>query len=297
MPGFNVEAFRTFVSSDLDALAVAVDKEAPEQVAEVVRIAYSVALDLVGQGLLGGEARLPWVGQAWRLAPLCARLVASAPQDILATLTNAAVTLGSTPGVRPAQWLDLMQSAVPLCEDLKMLRLAGAVCAWRSGMVQLREAAMDALEGLPEGLARLCLAAPVDIPWDHLASGLRSSRWAAEFMASDVAPGWELGGFTGFGGLFSEPPTIRTLPDGFVARSNERYFLITADVFGAAAVPSTAAMFESAQPRTTALPADAMGAHATRLGVPADGLFAVAIGDTVLIGSPWSHRLAVEPLG
>src|SRR5690242_17770626 len=91
MPGFNVEAFRTFVSSDLDALAVAVDKVAPEQVAEVVRIAYSVALDLVGQGLLGGEARLPWVGQAWRLAPLCARLVASAPQDILATLTNAAV--------------------------------------------------------------------------------------------------------------------------------------------------------------------------------------------------------------
>lgn len=297
MPGFNIEAFQGFVTSDLDTLAAAVEKMAPERVTDVVRIAFTLGLDLVGQGLLGSDARLPWVGQAWRIAPLSAKLVASAPQDVLATLTNAAVTLGSTPGVRPEQWLDLMQSAAPLCADLNTLRCAGAVCAWRSGMVQLRDAALNVMEGLHEQLARLCLAVPLDAPWDRVKSGLRSSRWIAEFEVPNTAAGWTLGGFTGFGGPFSEPPEIRRRENHFVARSRERHFLVFADAFGAAAVPSTAVMFESAQSRAASLSAADLDARAVQLGVPAEGLLAVATDDTVLVASRWSHHLLIGPLG
>ncbi len=296
MPGFDVEAFRGFVAGELDVVATAVEAAMPERVGDAVQVAWDLGIDLVGQALFGAGARLPWVGQAWRtLVPGLGARIAAEPFAVLAALTNAAVRLGGSPGVRMDQWLALMQAAGPECDSVDTLRLAGAVCGWRAGMVPLRAAALDALMRLPPTLARHCLGAPAPLAPAAIADALRADRWSPRVAGDAAAAGWVLGGFSGFGGPFALPPQLRATAAGFVAQCGERHFLVQADAFGAAVVASTRAEFDAAAATTEPLPGMRAVALAARLGIPEDGLRVVANGDSLAVASPWSHRLHVGP--
>lgn len=293
-PGFDVDALRDFIATELDALAAAVARVEPDRVGEAVQVAYDVGIELVGQRLLGPQARSPWVHRTWQaIVPAAASLVALAPRDILGALSNAAVQLGTTPGARPAQWIELLASAAPQCTNLEMLRSAGAVCAWRAGMVQLRDAALAAGERLPSRLAMACLgldpAADRETMWSHL----RAGRWSV--LGDAKAAGHVLGGFTGFGGMFAEPPAIRVDASGFVTRAGGRAYSLDADAFGAAALSASVERFEMAHEAPFALNRAAREALAARLQVPEEDLVAMAHGQSLIVGSPWSHRVFVGP--
>lgn len=294
-PGFDVDALRDFIATELDAVAVAVARVEPDRVGDAVQVAYEIGIELVGQRLLGQQARSPWVRRAWRaIAPVAAPLVARAPRDTLGALSNAAIQLGTTPGARTAQWVELLAGAAPHCTDVETLRRAGAVCAWRAGMVQLRDAAMAAGEHLPTRLAMACLGLDADRPGEAIWSRLRASRWSAPDEAR--APGHVLGGFTGFGGTFPEPPVIRADAIGFIARAGARIYALDADAFGAAALSAGVERFEAAPQAAASLDRSARTALAARLQVPDEDLVAVAHGQSLVVASPWSYRVFVGPL-
>lgn len=294
-PGFDVDALRNFIATELDTVAVAVASVEPERVGEAVQTAYAIGIELVGQRLLGPQARLPWVRRAWQaIVPAAATLAARAPQDTLAALSNAAIQLGTTPGVRTAQWIELLAGAVSRCTDVEMFRRAGAVCAWRAGMVQLRDAALAAGEQLPAPLAMSCLGLGADKPSEEIWPWLRAGRWSTPDRAQ--APGHVLGGFTGFGGTFPEPPVIRADATGFIARAGARVYALDADAFGAAALRAGGERFQAARQATTALDRTARETLASRLQVPEEDLVAVAHGQSLVAASPWSHRVFVGPL-
>lgn len=294
-PGFDVDALRDFIATELDAVAVAVARVEPDSVGEAVQVAYEIGIELVGQRLLGPQARSPWVRRAWQaIVPAAAPLAARAPRDTLGALSNATVQLGTTPGVRTSQWIELLAGAAPQCTEVEMLRHAGAVCAWRAGMVQLRDAALAAGEQLPTRLAMACLGLDADQPDEAIWSRLRASRWSAPDDAR--APGHVIGGFTGFGGTFPEPPDIRVDATGFIAQAGARVYALDADACGAVALSASVERFEAARQVPASLDRAARETLATRLQVPAEDLVAVSHGQSLVAASPWSHRVFVGPL-
>lgn len=293
-PGFDVEALRGFVAGELDVLAQAVATVDPDRLGEAVQVGYEVGIELVGQRLLGPDARLPWVRRGWlSLVPRLPRLVALAPRDTLAALCNAAVQLATTPGVRMEQWIERLAAAAPACDSVGRLRQAGAVCAWRAGLVQMRQGALDAAAQLPPELVRACLDLAEGTDTHAALAGLRADRW---FDVGAVQPaGCVLGGFTGFGGPFASPPQVRADASGFVLGAGDRAFAVDADLYGGAVLPATAARFDAARPAALALSRETREALAARLSVPDDDLLGAVHGPSLLVASPWSHRVLVVP--
>ena len=293
-PGFDVDALRDFIAIELEAVAAAVMAADPDRIGDAVQAAYDIGIELVGQRLLGPQARSPWVRRTWQtIVPVAAPLLARWPRDTLGALSNAAIQLAATPGVRPAQWLERLAVAAPACTDVDMLRRAGAICAWRAGMVALREAALSTGEGLPTSLARTCLGLEPATHDEAIWTSLRADRWFLPDKAS--APGHVLGGFSGFGGTFAEPPAVRADAGGFVARAGDRAYALGADAFGAAMLSAGVERFEAARQAPERLGRDAREALAARLQVPEDGLVAVAHGPSIAVASPWSHRIFLGP--
>ncbi|MFS2217338.1 hypothetical protein ACCD08_22770 [Telluria sp. Tellsp104] len=116
---------------------------------------------------------------------------------------------------------------------------------------------------------------------------------AVAHAAVDVTAGREVGGFTGFGGAFAEPPEVRAGADGFVVRAGERCHLLLADAYGAVLLAATPDEFDRAAP------GGAVQVDARRIApdLPADGLAVCASGPTLALTSPYTHAIRVLPRG
>lgn len=299
-PGFDTAAFSAFASDTLDAVCVAVQAVDPLATGAAVEAAFEIGLTLVGQGLAGPKARLPWVDRAWKqLAASIARLIAQAPTETLGTVTNAVVRLSSVRGVRVEEWIDTMRALAGRCAVLDELRALGALCAWRAGMAHLREPALAQADRLDPALASAALGAP-DVPWASLRERLAADRWWNPSIGAVDAQGQTLGGFSGMDGPFAVPPAIRAGAGHFVAESAGRHFLLMADAFGAVVLPAAANEF--AQADAAAAPGVAItprggsvGGREIAFAVPGDRMQAVGRADSVALFSPWSHHVRIVP--
>jgi len=301
LPGLNMAAFKTFVSDTLDAVCLAVDKVDAQATLSLVESAFEMGLDLVGLGFAGPAARQPWVDRAWQLlAGPMARLVAESPVDALGTITNAAIRLGAVQGVRVDAWIDAMALLAMRCRTMQELRAVGVACAWRAGMAHLRRAALEQAASLDPALAAAALGAP-DVPFAVLHERLLSDRWWNPSGGALDAVGHIVGGFSGLGGPFVEPPDVRACADGFVVQSAERYFLVMADAFGAVVLPASEEEFAFAREgvgvKASVTP------HGVRVqgreiafAVPGDPVKAVVGADSMALFSPWTHMLRVVPV-
>ena len=93
-PAFDHAAFADFLTTVVDRVVCSVADIAPERVASVVLFAYDIALELIGQTLVGPRARSAFVGQVWHeLIPKYAALLAENPSEVLSMLTNAAAEI------------------------------------------------------------------------------------------------------------------------------------------------------------------------------------------------------------
>lgn len=299
MPRLDTAAFGAFVSHEIDAVCMAVEGVDPNATERAIEAAFDIGLELVGQGLAGPAARLPWVNRAWqRVSIPAAHLIARAPADALAAITNAVIRLGSVPGARADAWIDAMSALVARCESLDSLRSLGAVCAWKAGMTHLRHAALEQADRLEPGLAVDALGA--SMPWTVVRERLRSNVWWNPTTDAIGMQGQTVGGFSGFGGPFAMPPDVRIGRDGFFAESAGRHFLLVADVFGAVVLPASSAEFASAtgdSARDVSITPHGPRIHDTPVvfAVPVEGMKAVANAESIAFFSPWSHQVRIVP--
>lgn len=299
-PGMDLSAFRAFVSDTLDPMCVALGKVDEQATVATIEAAFGIGLDLVAQGLAGPGARQPWIDRAWRqLATPMRHLLATAPADILGTVTNAVVRLGGVPGANVEQWIADLSTLAPSCATLDALRTVGALCAWRAGMAHLRVAALDQAGRIEPSLAAAAVGAS-GRAWAELEPRLRADRWWHPDHGV-ATQGRAVGGFTGFGGPFAVPPVARATADGFVVQSGERYFLVVCDAFGAVVLPATAAEFTQADTGSvTTLPITPHGVNVTghdvAVRMPGDTVSAALGRHSAALFSPLTHYLHVLPV-
>lgn len=304
-PSLDSAAFTKFLESVVDRIVTSAAAIAPERVATVTDVAYSLALELVGQGLAGPAARTDAANRVWsELALRYARLVIEQPLAVLGTLTNAALNVEKTHAARVGEWLQLMGDLAPQVETIAQMRIVGQLAAWCAGVAHLREGALHAADSLPEVIALAATGADPRARWTDVKAKLMHDPWWSprQTDSARIRHGVELGQFSGFGGLFHQPPEARACKEGFVLRSEARYYLLIADVFGAVFHAATETDFAGATIGTDHGPVPRLkGATLfladtpVDLDLPADGLQLAFNAHTVALTSPYTFAIRLFP--
>jgi len=303
-PGFNMETLATFLQSGVDAVVSAVAKAVPERARAVAVAAYDIALILVAQQLVGLEARNRLIERVWiELLPSCALQIAEAPGKVLGALSNAAVYLEQPPNLRGDEWLVFLSQLAGRAETASQLLALGQVLAWRAGAAHLRSSALATASQLPEPLALAAVGAAPGGAWAEVHTRLVADPWwlPGQKEASPLARGKKVGDFSGFGGIFRQPPEVRAHADGFWVKSGERYSLLLADAWGA--VLHRASREEYAQPYSPALPRPALAGNRLELArgnveldLPAGKMDIAWNAHTVAVVSSYSYMIRLFPL-
>lgn len=282
--------------------------DAPEADASALLDAlYPLVLDATGRAWIGPGARQPEVGAAWTDALVrCRRHVERDPARMSSALLHALRTLAATPGAQPLRWSARLGALADQAETVDALLDAGAILAWREGLVRLREAAIRVASRLPPRLALLALGVEPDparlgaLP--EALPRLRTDPWctpeaAFEPSRADATPEIRAvcGGFRGFGGPFLRPPTLAASTAGIVASDGDRWFRLHADVFGTAF--ERIADFEAMDmPGSPSIRSDGRvdwGARRVRLDALAGSPSTAATATTLAVVLPTSHRIAL----
>jgi hypothetical protein len=232
-----------FLAAVVDPLIRAVAAVSADRSDAVALVAYEVALELVGQRLVGPLARGTAIEATWRrLLPAAARLVAADPSRVIASLSNAAHQVEATPGAKVGAWLDEMTPLATTCATVDELLRVGQVVAWRSGMAHFRPGAIAAAASLPQPLALSAVGAAPIHEWAEIEAGLLASEWfdparpenaRASANASSLRTVATVGAFRGFGGVFGVPPRVTHAAGNFHVSSGDERWILTADLFGA----------------------------------------------------------------
>ncbi|QWT20344.1 hypothetical protein KPL74_21705 [Bacillus sp. NP157] len=284
-PAFDTEAFAALLAGPLDAVVAAVPSE---RQAAVTLAGYHLCLQLAGRA----SASLVAVSAAWeRLAVPASALIAVQPDSVLGALSHATLRIAQAPGARQAIWLESFATLSPRCETVTQWRAVGQVLAWRAGMPTYRDGALRLAAQLPAALASAALGAEGEALQPLLDGHAADPWWQPSGRVEALR---DVGAFTGFGGVFPEPPEVRADAARFVVRSGERFFALVADAYGAALLPATADEFHAA--RAPGRPDAAWRARLGEHGLPADELAVVAHADALAISSPFSHVICVQPL-
>lgn len=288
-PGFDSAAFSRFLQECVDPLVAAVP--VPERVADVADAAFDMALALAASHrVLAGEV---CTGLALRYIGL----VAAHPGETLATLVNGALHVQGIAGARPAEWIARMGALAPQVATLDQLRALGQVLAWRAGAAHFRGGALAAADSLPPALALAALDASGD--WPALRRRMADDPyWGADEGQRER----EVGAFTGFGGAFAVPPTVRPCAAGFMVASSDRYFVLVADAYGAVLHGASLEEFDDAAacafPPAFTLRGTTLvtGATTRVLDLPEFGLHACCNDVAVAVTSPYTHAIRVVAL-
>jgi len=233
-----------------DALAVLADTVAPlveeETASSMLDALYPLVLDATGRAWIGPRARQPEVGAAWTVALAgCRRQLERDPVRLATALLQALRMLAKTADAQPLRWADRLSELATRADTTDDLLNAGAVLAWREGLVRLRTAALRTSSTLPPPLALAALGVtgtPAhrdelamalnrlrDNPWLSPPKAFEGTQSAAELAIRTVC-----GGFRGFGGPFVRPPTLVASSSGLIASDGDYWFRLHADVFGTA---------------------------------------------------------------
>jgi len=296
-PGFDQAAFTHFLVEAVDPVVQAVAERAPECIHGVVAAAFRMGLDMVGQRLVDGTPRTSNLVLAWAaLMPRYAHLVARAPEQTLAMLSNAVLHLDALPGVNGERWRRDIAALAPQVDSLDHARALGQVLAWRAGAAHYRQGAIAAADDLPEALALAVFHAADHGSWQQVRDNLSRDPWWRSAADPDAVLMHMAGTFAGFGGPFIAPPRVAAAGACFLVRSGERDFALHADAHGAVLLPARAGEVDAA-PANTALPHTVesdellVGHQRIAMALPAEGLALCATASTIALSSPYSHAI------
>jgi hypothetical protein len=311
-PGLGGDEFGAFLQTAVNDVVTAVAAVRPERTAETASVAYDVALELVGQGLVGHGARQGFVEEGWRrILPAASLWVAEAPARMLAAVCNALHHLAITPGARPGQWIGNLEHLAVSCSCVDEFLKCGQIAAWRAGLAHFRVGAIEVANALPEPLARAALGVSSSVAWTNVRDRLERDPWfnptSADQAGAD-ADGhlrlvWRAGAFKGFGGLFPEPPRVTAFGEHFLVSSGGECWLLIADHFGATFHRADPGEFDAAksravQPSGIDIAGTAISRNGVRLDLSELGSFASVAANrhTLALTSSLTHAVVLLAL-
>ncbi|HEY3838814.1 MAG TPA: hypothetical protein VGL72_19695 [Bryobacteraceae bacterium] len=226
--------FQHHLAVILDPIVRTVAREFAERTDAVVDALFDLSLELFRHSLLGPRAKYPVIPEAWSdLLPRLPRLVARDPAHVAGAVTNALYNLARTPGARPQTWIKLC-GASDYGASVNEFLDCGAILAWRCGMPQYRESALQKARMLSANLAAKALGIqPDQVP--QAIANLYANPW----IAPQGQPQGELtlvaqaGAFRGFAGPFLTPPRVASIAGELIASDRETSWRLRADLYNA----------------------------------------------------------------
>jgi hypothetical protein len=198
---------------------------------------FDVSLELFAASLLGPKSKSPAVSDVWtKLLPAIPRLVSRDAKTVAAALSNAAYNLSRSRGARPEDWIAEMRRIAPRCEGVVELLDVGKVAAWRAGMPQYRNGAIEAARRLRPAVASEILGvASAGISW--ILDRMAADPWLTPRAVATDAPAalrliCHVGAFRGFGGDFLWPPTVTASGGSIFVTDGEGAWRLICDAYG-----------------------------------------------------------------
>lgn len=240
LPSLDGDALLDHLARTVAPVVNAVAAAEPEAAANAADQLYAVSLDLLGRDLVGPKCRHPVVDDGWRVLLAAFPKITATQGDAFArAITNALHALATHGTADASLWLGHLAAAEGRVADLPAFMDCGVVAAWRVGMAQYRETALEAAARLPVTVAAALLRIPAqEVP--RLIRSWRTDPWAELRGAGPKAPLCvaAVGGFRGFGGPFLTPPVVVSQGERLVAFDAERSWTVVADRFGSTLLPN-----------------------------------------------------------
>lgn len=214
-----------------------------EPAATVLFALFDLGLVGLRVGLVGESDATAFERTLRERMPLVRAHVESAPGVVLRAVGNGYLNVLRERGPEVAQvWLDALAQGASSCSDRAALLELGVVLAWRAGLAEAREVALEHATRLDPALLRTLFgAASLD--------GDPARRFCHPGSIAPLGP-LELvataGGFVGFGGPFRRPPRPCVIAGRLVCTDGAATFELFADVFGARLRPAAWAHAEAA---------------------------------------------------
>lgn len=245
-PPLDASAFFEHLVQRVEPLVAATHAHFPERSRSVTTELYGVSLDLFRAGYWGRESRLPALNQLWeQTLPSLAPLVAREPNRVAGALSNALIHVAQQQDTLAREWLARLSSLGGRCQSVNQLLAITMVLAWRCGMAQLREGALERLARLPADLAAPCMrvdevfageAKAIDeSAWQVTLERLRRDRWSDtnDLQTSHVPVlAKYVGAFRGFGGSFMRPPIVFLHQTHLMVTDQTTVWRLFADAYG-----------------------------------------------------------------
>ncbi len=245
-PPLDASAFFEHLVHRVEPLVAATHALFPERSRSVTTELYGVSLDLFRAGYWGQESRLPALNQLWeQTLPKLVPLVAREPNRVAGALSNALIHVAQQQDARARDWLARLASLGGRCQSVNELLAIAMLLAWRCGMAQLREGALERLGRLPADVAARCMSideafdreadAIDDSAWQVTLERLRRDRWSDpnDLQTSRVPVlAKRVGAFRGFGGSFLRPPIVFQSETHLMVTDQTTVWRLFADVYG-----------------------------------------------------------------
>jgi hypothetical protein len=236
-----------------------------------------------------------------RLLPELVDFLAADPGRLPVAVVNALHHLDASPTGDPTGWIDTMTAVARQLDPATgapALLDAGAVAAWRHGLAQLRDVALDTARRLPDDLTGTALNTESTVD-SLLLDQLADDPWLDPSIADDepvLLLARRVGGFRGFGGTFHRPPRVSTSHGRWYASDGDGCWQVFADRFGVSlrrlAAPP-AEDYGSGDLRLTrgGVVTDRVTGAMLELPELADATSWAASGTTLAATTPWSHGI------
>jgi len=282
-PGFNTDAFGDFLHSGVDPLVNAAATTDAQRAGAVAVAAFDTALDLVGRELVGLHPHCAAMNRLWSdILPACTHAILDKPALVLGALSNALVNLENCQA-REEQWLHLIRTGCSGLHNSEQVLQLGVLAAWRAGAAHFRPAALQATQQLPaDAVAKLLDLHDVNT-LDTLLKNIAADPWYVGSKHHQV------GAFSGFGGLFPEPPQVRVNQGQFMVMSGGRCHLLMADGCGVVLLPASRDEFEQGEHDKPLKKQLTMG----ELALPESGLRVTENDHSLAITSPFTFAIHV----
>jgi hypothetical protein len=298
------QAFQHHLAVTLDPIVRSVAAEFAERTDAVAVALFDLSLDLFAKSLLGPAAKYPAIDSAWRLLlPRMPRLMAREPAQVAGAVTNALYNLSQTPRARPQAWTEQIGVIAATCQSAGDLMACGSVLAWRCGMPQYRESALDKAGSLAPVLATRVLGLPDGTATERIAAVLQSLRvnpWILpqEPLNSRAAPRElkllaKAGAFRGFAGQFLAPPKVARVDAELVASDGTATWRLHADIYNSLLLRTEASGLRQSN-NDVQIQADGTvrwKSHVRRFPELANATSIAAVNHTMAVTIPTSHHL------
>lgn len=242
-PSLDGDAFALYLADMIPPVLERIHIQSAEAIEKTVDALYENILWLLQNALFGSSKKYPDFETNWKtLITGLAERLPERPDEYIRPFTRALIQLSSTTGVRSGEWVTLVTQCAKTNTTREELMLGGFIAAWRCGMAHYRKRALSYALTMNTDMQKILLHLETNVNAEQrqtVIARLSKHPWLTCEQAQNMIEiplklriVAEAGRFSGYGGLFPQPPSVESAGDAWLVQSAGSCWLLNADVYG-----------------------------------------------------------------